>query len=485
MAIYERMMRDLTKSQEGVEIVFGKPDLTKAIGMDAVAEAIASTRFPGSSRAIPRGTWHPYVFEREGRWFVAAPTEAEIVKSKFTLMPSAEAAVSHYRRLLDGERPRTPDTVAVSPSDWTLEDGVVLALDTEGDCERVSLATPTQAASWQWSEPVRQLVQTQIQRSSEVLAYFAHYDHDLLVEHGVDPHTEKWRCLLVAHRLLNPWRLKGLGYAAPLYAMCEPWKAKIDGDEEDYSLKDAWILQEMWPLMQRQLTERRLLDVYGQELALQFAGVTTRSVHQIQGREDPVTRAASILETPLFRQHYQPEGWLSAAPAVDGDRGVAGIRHPYLAAFKFCTGHTVDPEDPVEREALVRWMCGYGIDKSRKGGKGLAPLLDRFPDRRSLEAVREQYPEIHEWLQAVKSLLKRDHYVSNYWGRRWYNGVWQDAARFLLTSTVQDTLKSQIIESGVVPDSFMFGAVLFEDGQRLRSYIREQSGVAPLIENLV
>ncbi len=454
-----------------VEMVRGKKDLIARVGKDAVARAVASTKFPGSPRAIPRGSWHPYVYKVDGGYIVATPDDAQIRKSMWLDVASYEAAQSHVERLTRDALPKPPEPVSVH--EWKIEQGATLALDTEGDLDRISLSTETQAASWQWSEPVRQVVQAQLDAASTVLAHYAIHDRSLLALAGLSSDPLKWRCTLVAHVLLNPYRNKGLGYAAPMYFPVEPWKAGLEDDPEMYSLLDAWVLTQMWPVMRDRMDALRLWPVYFQDLKIQemfheplASGGNTRFLPRNKGHEGPVERAAACLESESAYRDAHPKGWLTAQfPDPDG-RIACGLRDPYAAAFHYLSGTRLRAVDGSLAEARARILYGRGIDKARKGGDGLAPLLSDFPTRKDLtDALAEDWQVLANWRKTAKRQLARDKHVTNPFGRKWFNGSADQAVRFLTLSTVNDAIRQRIIRTGIRPSHLSFGRVVISPGQ--------------------
>ena len=469
-------------------MVRGKRELEAAVGRAALKAARASTKFPGSNRATPRGSIYPYVYRVGEEFVVGAPDATELRKSLWLEQATLDAAMSHVERLNNEglESPPQPTPLA----EWIVEESVVLGLDTEGDLDRISMATDDQCGSWQWNDAVRWVVQLQLDAASIILAHYAPHDMRLLQEAGLVVHPHKWRCTLVAHGLLHPHRNRGLGYAAPMYFPVMPWKGMIEDDPELYSVMDAWVLVKMWAAMGPSMDTLRLWPLYQQDLTL------TRMLHEplgngrnagqvpgIQGNESTVTRAAGCLENKDTRSHSDHPGWLTAVVSDPDGRIACGIRDPYAAALRFLCGFELPALEGAAREALVRYACGLGIDASRKGTGRLTPLLEEFPTRASLKAV-EGFAEVDAWLATVKRQLHRDKHVANPFGRRWNHGTGQQAAQFLLLSTINDVMRGRITKTGIKPCRLSFGCAWLESSDKAAAFLAGQNPTLPQVEVL-
>lgn len=481
------------KAGKGCEatLVRGRGELAAAVGKDALTAAVASTKFPGATRAVPRGSIHPFVYDLPGGgggYVVAAPDESQVRRSNWLEQASLDAATAHVIEVQAHGVKTPPPPVPVS--EWIVEESVVLALDTEGQLDRISLATEDQSGSWQWSHPVLCRVQEQLDAASLVLAHYAPHDIALLRNAGLDVHPEKWRCTLVAHRLLNPYRNRGLGYAAPMYFPVRPWKHLIETDPELYNVMDAWVLIEMWRTMQPRLEQERLYPLLLRDMALQELLHEPIADHRnagfipgVQGHQDAVTRAATVLEDPYTRRDSDPTGWLTAdLPVADG-RVACGLRDPFSEALRFLTGTGLEPTlAGASREALVRTLLGYGIDAARKGSDRLAPITPDFPTRKSLTGLIEQHPEVEGYLSAVRKQLNRDRFVANPFGRRWWRGTPGQAARFLILSTIADIMAEALVAARVKPARATIGCVHVTPEQSLRMRSMQSHFSPPLTE---
>lgn len=293
---------DKLLSERGVRrvpdcLVYGRSALVKRIGEDRVREAEAWTKFEGQ-RLTRRSAWDCYCHATEDGFVVATLDPDTVRKAQWENWPAIEAAVDWAVWLLRGNTPLRPATVSLAALDTppTNLDPGILGLDTEGmfHVERVSLARGDWACSVPWDGPGKALTARLIAEAHTVLLFNAPHDVGLLEAEGIQIPMVKVRDLMVAHTLLNPWRERGLGKAAPLYVPVEPWKHSKD--LEWYSAMDAWVLLPMWERMEARLIDRRLLTrlVVDQEFAFR--------THHLSAKprwgkcENTVTKAAGLLE---------------------------------------------------------------------------------------------------------------------------------------------------------------------------------------------
>lgn len=467
----------------GVEVVRGKPALLAKVGKERVRHAIASTRFAGAKRAVPRGTWSGYVYERENDVpIVSAPTDQEIVRSSFLQYPLLVAALRSAAALAQGA-PTGPrgDQLVHGPSGWSVQGSAVLGLDTEGfnRVERVSLADSTQCCSWQWSEAARAVVQAAVDAASIVLIHYAAHDLDLLAQAGVDVPYHKVRCTMEAGRILAPWRNKGLGYMAPVFAAVSPWKGAMGSDETLYSATDAWVLPRMWEQQGALLKDRYLEEIHlaDQHIACLYHARRIRASYTRDGMEGALERASCLMETAGVVEWNLGEGQVLHEVPLTGNGVAVGIRDPYVSAYRCLSGHQLDlPGDIRRRAGIVRYLRGDGVDVARRG------LLDTYPTRRALLDAID--PEVTAWHERVAESLRRDDHVANPIGRRWYYGTSRMATRFLLESTIMDTYRRQVLASQLVPVHQSLYHAAFASPDDAASFLSNQSRVLPKLEVL-
>jgi len=219
----------------------------------------------------------------------------QVRKSQYMASPAAEAAAEWA---VSGG-PVSPTVAAFALADLPrMPDGAELSLDTEGraSIDRVSVAWGAVAGTFAWDPLGRAAVRDMVARCGLLLIYNAAYDVPLLEAEGVPVDRAKVRDLMLAHCVLNPWRERGLGKAAPLYIPVYPWKGSTD--PEYYSLYDAWVPLQMWPRMLDLLEHRRLLTTLDREHAMMWrlADTGIKPKPTWYGKETPVTKAAGLLE---------------------------------------------------------------------------------------------------------------------------------------------------------------------------------------------
>ena len=156
--------------------------------------------------------------------------------------------------------------MALSLSDVPSTPPSVLALDTEGAIDRVSLAGDRWAATLPWDGPAIGLVQDLIHEADVVVMHNAPHDVTLLLANNIEIGKTVVFDTMVAHKMLNPWSDKGLGKAAPIYGPFAPWKGHPD--PEWYSLMDAWVLIPMYTRMMNLLCERKMYPLFHREMSL-------------------------------------------------------------------------------------------------------------------------------------------------------------------------------------------------------------------------
>lgn len=279
-------------------LVFGRAALCRRIGEARVKEVEAWTKFPGQ-RMTRRATWDCYLHAVSGDSYVVATLDPDTVrKMQYANWPAVESAVNWALMLGKGGSPLRPTHItlaALTPPPANL-DPAILGLDTEGAdrIERVSLALGDWACSVPWDAPGKALTKRLIGEASTVLLWNAPHDMGLLEAEGIEIEIQKVRDLMVAHTVLNPWRERGLGKAAPLYIPVEPWKHSAD--MEWYSAMDAWVLLPLWQAIESLLAERKMGDLFLRDQDIAFRTHHLSAKPRWGKCENTVTKAAGLLE---------------------------------------------------------------------------------------------------------------------------------------------------------------------------------------------
>lgn len=418
-----------------IRLICGKPALERAVGKQAVKDALASTAY-GSERRKPRATWWPYVYPVEDGWVVSCEDPDKMRRNNWRTAPAYQAALRWAAMLADGHRPVTPSDykIITNPHDWILGAGFTLFLDTEGygRIDRISVCDGQQLGSFQWSRLTRDLLEDLLVHHTDYVAHNASFDRQMLHNEGLEAHGN-WHCTMVAHRLLHPWQSAKLGSCAPLYAMLSPWKHKATTDPETYNLMDTAVLPPMFWAQQQAITDQHIEGLYRTEVDLSANRtldiVPGHNGHSLTPRTAPIINAAGLVY-PTTKKPLEHTVWLENPEAQ-----VAGA---------LCGEPIVGV---VDKHFTAACCLGFGPQQIRKGCLwwekcGAHETMTMAEAKAAQAEFLAANPAFHEWRQLVDRLAKKERWVSNPFGRRLTGVSGTEYHRALIWSTASDSVKT-------------------------------------------
>lgn len=437
-----------------MKVIYGREALEKLVGKDHVRAVRCVRKYPGQKKATPRADWWPYCYAVGDDWVVACEEPQKLEKS--ARWADAEG-VGVARRWGSLPAPFAPSSPVYHPSDWTDFKPTTLALDVEGELgtvTRISVATDNQCGTFSWDEVSKQLTQLLVSKARKIIGWNLAYDMRCLAVEGVKILESRAFDLMTAHKILNPWRIAGLGHAAPLYAPLQAWKHFDEGDMEEYALRDAANLIPIYHEMLEQLKVRRQLKHYveidmpsyfklerigAQDVQTNRGYVSRRFVARRRGKESPETVAAWLMEShPRIGLPGSPEG----KPPLELDErySVYRIGDAYRRIISSLAGQPLACD-----EHMVRMVMGYGPKQAYSGSAdGLSPL----PTERTMTQLKQDFaklmskhPKVDNWIKRLKKQRVNDGFVVNPFGRRCYVTSKKQPQRWVVESTLADTLR--------------------------------------------
>ena len=461
-----------------VRIVHGREAANKAIGKERLDTVMAPNPYGG--RRSPRADWPLYCYRiKDNEWVIPTLDHLDNPRYDFLLNQHFEAARYNSKYLLHFGSPIVPPNPSFHPSDadFLNDKPEILAIDTEGrDCiERISLATDTWSATWQWDEDARRAATKLIYSANTLIAHYAYHDYHMLMEEQIGTEPEDWFCTLVAHRHLYPQFPDGLGKIAPLWCAVEPWKHLTEDDRETYSLMDAVVLIPMHRNMVKLATARHCLTALRREQAAEWAVIAAAE------------RGVQLYPRELYHPIYQPRfkglaGYTSRASGTIGDPDLSPPWRPtgsHIVRFGSCMqlmypayyiGRYISGIDLGNTPHTEAAYKGIGPRQFRNGSEAWdwhaqtdIVLGESYKETRDKLKAHEE--ALKPWTSKLKRQAIKDGFVTNPFGRRVYGVRNEKKLRnWLIRSTQADIIRGYLASTEDLP------MAIFPDGLVYRNW---------------
>ena len=433
-------------------MIMGRQALRKEVGREAAKEMMAWTKFEGQSKAA-RADWWPYVVaSKDGTLKVTSEIPTNL-RGRWSAMQGVAIAESYAGRLLKGEKPFQPPARVEAPQDWPAHHtSGVIAVDVEGSetLDRIAISTGSHCGTFQWGPEVRHLVRRLLNECPVVLGWSVDYDVRMLEKEGVSiPESSHVIDLMVGHMILNPWRFKGLGKAAPLYVMVMPWKHLMREDPELYNVMDAAVLHPIWQSMHKQLIQRgqikwfleKDLPAWHKLRKMERDPVLTEDGDLIWVRYKPSENGA-VNEDTMAGLYIEPSPFV--APSTDRYRSLQ------LGGWDFLynvVSYLIGAQIRDHGEVAERYMLGSGPVQIRRGIKEYkeGPLLDVTPAKvkEDILWMDQHYPALKDFHDRVNKQAAKDRMVTNAFGRKHYAP--KHPIRWVIHSTMADIIRHLLV----------------------------------------